>query len=64
MSCGSFHVRLARFPSGWFFVAAMHVDCVYLGIPIIYLRWKGLSSCLQPPLSPQEEINHLILESS
>lgn len=54
MSCRSLHVRLAKFPSGWFFVAAMHMDCVCLGIPIIYLIVGGLSSCLLP-LSPQEK---------
>lgn len=62
MSCRSFHVRLAKFPSGWF-VAAMHMDYVCLGIPVISLGWRGLSSCLLPPLSPQEKNNHLILES-
>jgi len=63
MSCRSFRVRLAKFPSGWFFVAAMRMDCGCLGIPISYLRWRGLSSCLLPPLSPQEKRSHLILES-
>lgn len=56
MSCRSFHVRLAEFPLSWFFVAAMHMDCICLGIPITYLRWRGLSSSSLSPLSPQEKI--------
>lgn len=51
----SFHVGLAKFPSSWFFVAAVRMDCVCLGIPIIYLRYRGFSFSLLPPHCPQEK---------